>query len=142
MLANASSLFQLVKDPNFERRYSGNLQLLQDFGWRSGFGVLKANLLMIFRKREQEEPPFLLLIVEDCFIELCDENKIGKDFTFEIKFKTTGRSFILAAEDFASLGKWVSMLTISPIDYITLSKQSFSETIEQTQKKELEDAKK
>ncbi|CAI5445675.1 unnamed protein product [Caenorhabditis angaria] len=133
MLANANSLFKLGQDPTFERRFSGPLQLQQDFNWRNGWGVLKANLLFVYNKPEDEttSQPFLLLIIEDCYIELCDENKIGKDFTFEIKFKSTGRSFIFAAEDFKSLGRWVSLLTISPIDYIQLSKQSFIEQIEQ-----------
>ncbi|CAB3402381.1 unnamed protein product [Caenorhabditis bovis] len=108
MLANANSLFKLGSDPTFERRFSGALQLQQDFSWRSGWGVLKANILFVYNKPEDETTaqPFLLLIIEDCFIELCDENKIGKDFTFEIKFKSTGRSFIFASKDFKSLGKW------------------------------------
>lgn len=142
-------------------------------------------MLFVYNKTEEETsaPPFLLLIIEDCFIELCDENKIGKDFTFEIKFKScvfsgsqheklilnskkklnfyrfyrksmknrlkipkiirffsrTARSFIFAADSFKSLGRWVSLLTISPIDYIQLSKQSFHEQIEQTQKKAMRD---
>ncbi|CAE17975.1 PH domain-containing protein [Caenorhabditis elegans] len=141
MLANANSLFRLGSDPTFERRFSGPLQLQQDFQWRAGWGVLKANMLFVYNKTEEETsaPPFLLLIIEDCFIELCDENKIGKDFTFEIKFKSTARSFIFAADSFKSLGRWVSLLTISPIDYIQLSKQSFHEQIEQTQKKAMRD---
>ncbi|EGT36815.1 hypothetical protein CAEBREN_12549 [Caenorhabditis brenneri] len=97
-------------------------------------------MLLVYNKQEDEsspsDPPFLLLIIEDCFIELCDENRIGKDFTFVINFKSTGRSFYFAADNFKSLGQWVSLLTITPIDYIKLSKQSFLEQIEQTQKKE------
>lgn len=144
MLANANSLFRLGADPTFERRFTGPLQLQQDFQWRAGWGVLKANMLFVYNKSEEETsstPPFLLLIIEDCFIELCDENKIGKDFTFEIKFKSTARSFIFAADNFKSLGQWVSLLTITPIDYIQLSKQSFIEQIEQTQKRAIENKK-
>uniref|UniRef100_A0A1I7UPD9 PH domain-containing protein n=1 Tax=Caenorhabditis tropicalis TaxID=1561998 RepID=A0A1I7UPD9_9PELO len=94
-------------------------------------------MLLVYNKQEDEtsEPPFLLLIIEDCFIELCDENRIGKDFSFVINFKSTGRSFYLAADNFKSLGQWVSLLTITPIDYINLSKQSFLEQIEQQHKK-------
>lgn len=32
--------------------------------------------------------PVLLIIVEDCFIELSDDNQTGKSFSFSIKFKT------------------------------------------------------
>ncbi|VDM63257.1 unnamed protein product [Angiostrongylus costaricensis] len=94
------------------------LAWLQDFRWRPCFAVLKANLLFVFDKQDDPEPPFLILIIEDCFVELCDENKLGRDFTFEIKYKTTGRSFVFAAEDFKALERWVSLLTITPIDYI------------------------
>lgn len=141
MLANSNSVFRLGADPTFERAFSGPLQLQQDFQWRVGWGVLKANMLMIYNKQEDEtstEPPFLLLIIEDCFIEVCDENQIGKDFTFVINFKSTGRSFYFAAENVKSLEKWVSILTITPIDYIKLSKQSFIEQIEQKEGRHVE----
>ncbi|ETN71255.1 hypothetical protein NECAME_00944 [Necator americanus] len=103
-----------------------------------------ADLNRVVSRQDDPEPPFLILIIEDCFIELCDENKLGKDFTFEIKFKTntprqcfrTGRSFIFAAEDFKTLERWVSLLTITPIDYMLLSKQSFAEQIERVQSSE------
>lgn len=134
MLANTSSLYKLASDPSYERRHSGPLQLQQDFRWRPGHGVLKANLLFVFDREGEEEAPYLILIVEDCFIELCDENKLGKDFTFEIKFKTTKRSFTFAADSFKALERWVSLLTISPIEYINLSKQSFIEQMEHAQK--------
>ncbi|KAK6739537.1 hypothetical protein RB195_008187 [Necator americanus] len=136
MLANASSLYRLASDPSFERRFAANLQLQQDLRWRPCYAVLKANLFFVFSRQDDPEPPFLILIIEDCFIELCDENKLGKDFTFEIKFKTTGRSFIFAAEDFKTLERWVSLLTITPIDYMLLSKQSFAEQIERVQSSE------
>ncbi|CAJ0600304.1 unnamed protein product [Cylicocyclus nassatus] len=138
MLANASSLYRLASDPNFERRFAANLQLQQDLRWRQCYAVLKANLLFVFGKQDDPEPPFLILIIEDCFIELCDENKLGKDFTFEIKYKTTGNSYIFAAEDFKTLERWVSLLTITPIDYMLLSKQSFAEQIERVQNAESE----
>ncbi|PAV61169.1 hypothetical protein WR25_26530 [Diploscapter pachys] len=134
MLANAKSLFKLASDVTYERKFAGPLQLQQDFVWRPAYGVLKANILFVYNKESDKEPPFLLLIIEDCFIELCDENKLGKEMTFEIKFKTTGRGFVFAAPDFKSLERWVSNLTISPIEYIDLSKQSFSEQIDRVQK--------
>ncbi|KAJ1374922.1 hypothetical protein KIN20_038127 [Parelaphostrongylus tenuis] len=138
MLANAKSLYRLAIDPNFERRFAANLQLQQDFRWRPCFAVLKANLLFVFNKQDDPEPPFLILIIEDCFVELCDENKLGRDFTFEIKYKSTGRSFVFAAEDFKALERWVSLLTITPIDYMLLCKQSFAEQIERCEKLEQE----
>ncbi|KHJ80944.1 hypothetical protein OESDEN_19375, partial [Oesophagostomum dentatum] len=51
---------------------------------------------------------------------------------------STGRSFIFAAEDFKTLERWVSLLTITPIDYMLLSKQSFAEQIERVQNSEAE----
>ncbi|WKY00455.1 hypothetical protein Q1695_014921 [Nippostrongylus brasiliensis] len=133
MLANANSLYRIATDPNFELRFAANLQLQQDFRWRPCYAILKANLLFVFNKQDDPQPPFLILIIEDCFIELCDENKLGKDFTFEIKYKTTGKNFIFAAEDFKALERWVSLLTITPIDYMLLSKQSFAEQIERAE---------
>ncbi|VDO93680.1 unnamed protein product [Heligmosomoides polygyrus] len=133
MLANANSLYRLAADPSFETQFATSLQLQQDFRWRPCYAVLKANLLFVYNKRDDSKPPFLLLIIEDCFIEICDENKVGKDFTFEFKYKTTGKSYIFAAEDFGALERWVSLLTITPIDYMLLLKQSFPEQIERVE---------
>lgn len=35
-----------------------------------------------------KKAPLLLIMVEDCLIELSDDNKTGKAFSFSIKFKT------------------------------------------------------
>lgn len=35
----------------------------------------------------------------------------------------------MAAETFYALGKWISILTVSSIDYINLTKQSFLEQL-------------
>lgn len=63
---------------------------LQDDRWRSAYGILKANLLFIFNRAEDVgvEAPFILLILEDCYMELCDDNATGRAYSFQIKFKT------------------------------------------------------
>ena len=42
----------------------------------------------------------------------------------------TKRVFQLAAEDFKSLGTWISFLTVCSIDYITATKQMYEEAID------------
>ncbi|CAJ0943300.1 unnamed protein product, partial [Mesorhabditis belari] len=135
MLGNAKSLIRLAMDPAFETRFSGPLEVQQEFKWRSGWGVLKANMLFVFNRignhKVESEPPFLLLIIEDCFVELGDDNQLGKEFTFKINFKTTRRVYVLGAESFKSLGKWVSLLTITPTEYIKITTQSFQAQIDE-----------
>ena len=46
----------------------------------------------------------------------------------------TGRSFTFAAEDFKSLERWVTNLSITPIEYMRVTKQSYLEQIEQLEK--------
>ncbi|VDD96388.1 unnamed protein product [Enterobius vermicularis] len=131
MLANGRELAELCTDQSYERRFDGQLFILQDNRWRSSYAILKANLLFFFNRIEEvgTEAPFMILILEDCCMELCDDNLTGRDFCFEIRFKTTGRRFIMAAETFYALGKWISILTVSSIDYINLTKQSFLEQL-------------
>ncbi|GMT20246.1 hypothetical protein PFISCL1PPCAC_11543 [Pristionchus fissidentatus] len=132
MLGNVNSLLALASDPNYEAKVTGPLQLLQELGWRSSQGVLKANILFLFddAKDRKAASPFLVLIIEDCFVQLGDDNSLGKEYTYEIKFKTTGKNYVFAAENFKALEKWVTVLTITPMDYIRITKQSFLEQID------------
>lgn len=41
--------------------------------------------------------------------------KLRRIFTFDIR---TGNNYIFAAENFKALEKWVTVLTITPMDYI------------------------
>lgn len=106
MLANAKSLVSLINDKSYDRTVSGKLYVLQvtflvylmyytdyddelqDEKWRQTFAVLKANLLFFFESESQLSIPIFLLIVEDCIIELSDDNITGRQFSFSIKFKT------------------------------------------------------
>ncbi|GMR42756.1 hypothetical protein PMAYCL1PPCAC_12951, partial [Pristionchus mayeri] len=132
MLGNVNSLLALASDPSYEAKVTGPLQLLQELGWRSSLGILKANILFLFEEAKERKAtsPFLVLIIEDCFVQLGDDNSLGKEFTLEIRFKTTGKNYIFAAENFKALEKWVTVLTITPMDYIRITKQSFLEQIE------------
>uniref|UniRef100_A0A914SIN0 Uncharacterized protein n=1 Tax=Parascaris equorum TaxID=6256 RepID=A0A914SIN0_PAREQ len=47
----------------------------------------------------------------------------------------TGRNFTMAAENFKALEKWISMFTVSSIDYIRLTKQSFQDQMTDTASK-------
>ena len=135
MLANARALMDVAADAAYPARVTGPLQLLQELRWRPGYGVLKANLLFFYDKDDRErKEAILLLIVEDCFVQIGDDNSVGKEFTFELRMKTTGRSFTFAAEDFKSLERWVTNLSITPIEYMRVTKQSYLEQIEQLEK--------
>uniref|UniRef100_A0A915BXJ1 Ovule protein n=1 Tax=Parascaris univalens TaxID=6257 RepID=A0A915BXJ1_PARUN len=137
MLANGRALVELCSDPAYDCRTAGPLFILLEDRWRSAYGILKANLLFIFNRVEDVgvEAPFILLILEDCYMELCDDNTTGRTYSFQIKFKTTGRNFTMAAENFKALEKWISMFTVSSIDYIRLTKQSFQDQMTDTASK-------
>ncbi|KAI1721092.1 PH domain-containing protein [Ditylenchus destructor] len=125
MLANGTALVDLITDRSYDRKISGNLFLLQDDSrWRKLFGILKANILFLFASEDDLKQPSLIILVEDSLIELADDNVTGRQFSFSIKFKTTGRTFYLSALDFKSLGNWISFLTICSMDYISATKQS------------------
>ncbi|CAJ0581221.1 unnamed protein product, partial [Mesorhabditis spiculigera] len=132
MLGNAKSLIRLAMDPGFETKFSGPVEVQQELKWRAGWAVLKANMFFVFERTGTEKndavPPFLLLIIEDCFVELGDDNMLGKEFTFKINYKTTGKSYTLCSDSFKSLGKWVSLLTITPTEYISITTQSFQQS--------------
>uniref|UniRef100_A0A7E4VHY6 PH domain-containing protein n=1 Tax=Panagrellus redivivus TaxID=6233 RepID=A0A7E4VHY6_PANRE len=129
MLANGRSLAGLVNNKSYDRSVSGKLFFLQDDRWRQTYAVLKANLLFFFESETQTDSPIFLLIVEDCTIELSDDNLTGKPYSFAIRLKSTKRVFQLAATDFDSLGNWISYLTVCSVDYITATKQMFLEEI-------------
>ncbi|VDK18547.1 unnamed protein product [Anisakis simplex] len=134
MLANGRALTELCSDTSYECRIEGTLFILLEDRWRPAYGILKANLLFIFNRVEDVgvEAPFILLIIEDCYMELCDDNETGRSYSFQIKFKTTGRNFTMATENFKALEKWISTLTVSSIDYIKLTKQSFQDQMNDT----------
>uniref|UniRef100_A0A914DPD7 PH domain-containing protein n=1 Tax=Acrobeloides nanus TaxID=290746 RepID=A0A914DPD7_9BILA len=125
MLANGRALLSIINDRTYERTISGKLWVLQDERWRQTYAILKANLLFFFENEEQLDNPILLLIVEDCVIELSDDNQIGKSFSFFIRSQTTTRSFQLAADSLEALGNWISLLTVCSMDYMKLTKLSF-----------------
>ncbi|MCP9259042.1 putative actin-related protein 2/3 complex subunit 3 [Dirofilaria immitis] len=122
MLVNGRALAQLCTDDSYEAKLSGTLFLLQDGRWRSLHGILKANLLFLFSQPENVgiEAPCIILILEDCYIELCDDNATRR---------LTGRKFIFAADSFKALERWISSLTVASLEYIAITKQSFLEQI-------------
>lgn len=63
---------------------------IQEDRWRQSYAILIANLLFFFNRNEniKNEAPFILLIMEDCYMELCDDNLTGRPYSFQIKFKT------------------------------------------------------
>jgi len=126
MLANCSSLINIISDRSYDQKTSGYLYILQDDKWRRLYGVLKANLLFMFENQERLEIPKLLIIIEDCVMEMCDDNLTGMAYSFSIRFKTTGHSFTLATSNFEELGKWISLMTTCSVDYMLATKQTLS----------------
>uniref|UniRef100_A0AC34PUB8 PH domain-containing protein n=1 Tax=Panagrolaimus sp. JU765 TaxID=591449 RepID=A0AC34PUB8_9BILA len=129
MLANAQSLVSLINDKSYDKTIAGKLYVLQDDRWKETYAVLKANLLFFFESESQLNVPIFLLIIEDCTIELSDDNETGKQFSFLIRFKTTKRIFQIAAENFESMGNWISYLTVCSIDYMSATKQMLQDEI-------------
>uniref|UniRef100_A0A915DET9 PH domain-containing protein n=1 Tax=Ditylenchus dipsaci TaxID=166011 RepID=A0A915DET9_9BILA len=96
MLGNSNAVYGLISDKSYDRKLSGFLYILQeDKKWRKLFSILKANLLFMFNSENSLDAPALLIMVEDCLIELADDNQTGKPYSFSIKFKTTGRILFL-----------------------------------------------
>lgn len=124
MLANSSALVSLITDKAYEQRISGYLHVFQDDHWRRLYAILKANLLFLFQSAERLEIPVLLIIMEDCIVELADDNVTGKEFSFSIKFNTTGHTYVMAAPDLAELKNWISLLTSCSIDFMLATKDS------------------
>ncbi|VDM11061.1 unnamed protein product [Wuchereria bancrofti] len=137
MLVNGRGLAQLCTDESYESKYSGTLFLLQDGRWRSLYAMLKANLLFLFNQPENVgvEAPCIILILEDCYMELCDDNTTKRSYSFEVILKTTGRKFTFAADSFKALERWISSLTVASLEYITITKQSFLEQLSDNEKK-------
>ncbi|VDN24389.1 unnamed protein product [Gongylonema pulchrum] len=92
---------------------------------------MKANLLFLFGQQTDVgiEAPSIILILEDCYIELCDDNATGHLYSFQVVLKTTGRTFTFAADGFKALERWISSLTVASVEYINITKQSFLEQI-------------
>jgi hypothetical protein len=99
--------------------------------------------LFLFQSAERLEIPVLLIIMEDCIVELADDNVTGKEFSFSIKFNTyaaklnlidsftkslsttrTGHTYVMAAPDLAELKNWISLLTSCSIDFMLATKDS------------------
>uniref|UniRef100_A0A0R3RHT0 PH domain-containing protein n=1 Tax=Elaeophora elaphi TaxID=1147741 RepID=A0A0R3RHT0_9BILA len=137
MLVNGRALAQLCTDESYGAKFCGTLFLLQDGRWRSLHGILKANLLFLFNQSENVgiEAPCIILILEDCYMELCDDNATKRSYSFEVILKTTGRKFTFAADSYKALERWISSLTVASLEYITITKQSFLEQISDSEKK-------
>ncbi|VDM98215.1 unnamed protein product [Thelazia callipaeda] len=138
MLANGRALAQLCTDDLYEIKLSGPLFLLQDGRWRSLYGLLKANLLFLFNQQSNigVEAPCIILILEDCYMELCDDNVTKRSYSFHtLSVFRTGRKFLFAANSYRALERWISLLTVSSLEYIAITKQSFLEQLTDVGKK-------
>ncbi|KAL3080305.1 hypothetical protein niasHS_012410 [Heterodera schachtii] len=136
MLLNSSSLVSLISDKNYERRIHGYVSVLQDERWRKLYAVLKANLLFLFESSERLEIPVLLIVMEDCVVELADDNATGRQNSFSIKFNTTGHNYIMAATDYDALQNWVSVLTSCSFEFMEATRQSLESVEEKDTEKE------
>ncbi|CAD5222992.1 unnamed protein product [Bursaphelenchus xylophilus] len=125
MLLNGRALLSLVNDKEYDRKICGNLDMLQDEHWRTLYAVMTANLLYLFESADDlNAAPMVLLIVEDCLVEMADDNVTGKPYSFLLRSKTTKRVFTFAAPDFSTLERWIHFLTVSSVDYIRATMQT------------------
>lgn len=129
MLRNSEALAHLARDPTYSCRLQGRLHVLSKNGkWETHFGVVKANMLFVFKK-DVTKPPMSVHIIEDCHVEVCDDNETGKPFSFCVKHRSSGNSYTFAAECLSSLKKWVSVLSMSTLEYIRLTTQMYRDQI-------------
>ncbi|CAD5216985.1 unnamed protein product [Bursaphelenchus okinawaensis] len=125
MLLNGRALLALVHDKDYERKICGQLDMLQDEHWRTLYAVMVANLLYLFESADNlTAAPMVMLIVEDCLVEMADDNQTGKSYSFLLRSKTTKRVFTFAAPDFASLERWIHFMTVSSVDYMRATMQT------------------
>uniref|UniRef100_A0A914W4D0 Actin-related protein 2/3 complex subunit 3 n=1 Tax=Plectus sambesii TaxID=2011161 RepID=A0A914W4D0_9BILA len=91
MLRNSEALAHLGRDASYPQRFDGRLYVLSKSGkWEAHFGVVKANMLFVFKK-DATKPPLSMHIIEDCHVEVCDDNETGKP----IRFESQSRSHIV-----------------------------------------------
>jgi hypothetical protein len=130
MLHNVSALTRLATDASYECRLSGALHLLieADGRWQPAVASIKANILFLFHKYPTtDESPFAMYIIDDCLVEICDDNATGRMFTFSLRFRTSGRCCTFAADSLRSLEKWVSVLTVSSWEYVRATTQFYDD---------------
>uniref|UniRef100_A0A914ICL1 PH domain-containing protein n=1 Tax=Globodera rostochiensis TaxID=31243 RepID=A0A914ICL1_GLORO len=140
MLLNGSSLVSLISDRDYDRKIHGSVSVLQDERWRKLYAILKANLLFMFESSDRLEIPVLLIVMEDCVVELADDNATGRQHSFSIKFNTTGHTYIMAATDYEALQNWVSVLTSCSFEFMEATRQSLeSAEDEETEKRRAKD---
>ncbi|KAF7629976.1 PH domain-containing protein [Meloidogyne graminicola] len=121
MIANGSSLVSLITDKDYDRKIAGYLNVVQDDCRRRLYAILKANLLFMFKSAESLEIPLLLIIMEDCVVELADDNSTGMEHSFVIR---TGQTYVMATENQEQLKNWISLLTSCSIEFMRATKES------------------
>uniref|UniRef100_A0A1I8C2T2 PH domain-containing protein n=1 Tax=Meloidogyne hapla TaxID=6305 RepID=A0A1I8C2T2_MELHA len=121
MIANGSSLVSLITDKAYDQKIAGYLHVLQDDCRRRLYAILKANLLFLFKSAERLEIPLLLIIMEDCVVELADDNFTGMEHSFVIR---TGQTYVMATENQEQLKNWISLLTSCSIEFMRATKES------------------
>uniref|UniRef100_A0A183BYR4 PH domain-containing protein n=1 Tax=Globodera pallida TaxID=36090 RepID=A0A183BYR4_GLOPA len=115
-------------------------RMQRDERWRKLYAILKANLLFMFESSDRLEIPVLLIVMEDCVVELADDNATGRQHSFSIKFNTTGHTYIMAATDYEALQNWVSVLTSCSFEFMEATRQSLeSAEDEETEKRRAKD---
>ncbi|XP_053136260.1 sesquipedalian-1 [Hemicordylus capensis] len=93
--------------------------------------VLKGNMLFYFEDRESREPVGVI-ILEGCTVELCESTE---EFTFAIKFDCAkSRTYILAAENQATMEAWVKSLSRASFSYLRLVVKELEKQLEEMQR--------
>ncbi len=140
VLLNPSSLTRLSKDDSYKTVKEGRLYEKQSYSgkWESRFGVLKGNLLFLFKKAkiDSDAIPVSMLILEDCVAELTEDEESGREFGFRIRFLTSGNTYSFATEDSDSLEQWVSHVATCSVEQLLLKLEGLNEAVEKLDKRE------
>jgi len=125
MLLNSESLIRLSKDATYPG-FAGKLTVrTADDRWEPRFGVLKGNLLFLYRRTTDEKRPLTMLIIEDCMVDLCEEAEDElHPFVFQLVFKTIARSYRFSTENETGLQEWVAALATASWDHAHLTVES------------------